>query len=628
MLALVNQGLLFRHSEPAPLSVRLAHRAFDAGQLLTAGFASWALFELVERFAVRRGSPRVVRWARPLVVGGVVFIVSLLVVSPDVTNVAARYHLPLWLVSSCAASSFGLLLGATSRLPRLLGRARLLLLPVGVACAAGNAFVLLNDYPAAHLILAWFAALLIAAALEGTLTLPRLPTLARRVLVGVVAALSLATVLVRPSQSVLKRLYGLPSAVLAPFVARFYPDHAGPNLALVRREFLASPWFRSREKLPPVPASRALPEVKSVLLLTVDALRADLMSDSSPYLKELPTFAALRKKCAYFSQARSTASSTRAAFSTVFVGHYLSQFYASMQAMRYEGPRLPVLVSQAGVKTVSIPRYSRITVAAGVTIGFETELWGRFDAGGIVDRLIESFDGSKPTFLFAHFVEPHAPYKGKGGPFQRYVQEVQRVDAQLGRFFEHLQERGLHRHSLVIVSSDHGEAFGEHGAKFHQRVIYEEVARVPLFICGPGVVAREIEEPVSLIDFAPTVLDAFALPTPGVFMGQSLLPLASGKNEKLRRPRAIHATHGLAGFYFDDGKKVIFDATGKTVEVYDLLTDPEERLNLSDKPDPSVRSAIETARLFFHQQRVARERKYPEEEGTAVAEGGMEAIDE
>lgn len=632
-LAVINQVLLLAlpKSGAGGGAVRLAHHAYDAGQLLAAGFVSWGLVELAGHAGRRLGAAPEARWPRAVALGLACLVVTLLVVKPDVSNAAARYELPVWAACWAAALSFGAMLAATPFLAHVRARwVRGLCLLIGLTGAAGNAFVLLNDYPAAHLMLAWLSAALIAVAVEGLLPNPKLPRRLALAALGTTALLSFTTVLWRPSQSVLKRLYGLPSSALAPLLARLYRGDSEVPLELVRREYLASPWFRARAELPPSAPSRALalPNPKLLLLLTVDATRADVLRDPKE-LRSLPAFAALRERCANFTMARSTASSTRATMSTLFLGQHLVQFRSSMKELHYHGPRLPVLLTAANVHTVSLPRYSRIKRAAGVTEGFQVEIPDFVDAAGLRERLLAALEPDKPGFYFTHFVEPHAPYKGKGKPFQRYLQEVRRVDKELVRIFDTLKERGLEERALVIVSSDHGEAFGEHGANYHQRVIYEEVARVPLFICGPGVVAREIDEPVSLIDLAPTILDAFGLPSPGVWMGQSLLPLAAGGNDQLQRPIVIEATHGLQGFYFRDGKKVLFDTAGKTTEVYDLTADPEERQNLADSRESSVRSAVATAKYFFRQHELVRDREYPLNQApVAEDEGGMEGIDE
>lgn len=139
--------------------------------------------------------------------------------------------------------------------------------------------------------LAWLSALLVAAAVEGEILRPKLKRLPQSVLVSVLLVSCLAAVSWPPSLAVLKRLYGLPSSALAPFIARLYRQ-SGPVLHLVHRRYLASPWLQPRDALPARPASGALvlPAPRTVILLTIDALRADVVADRI-YL--LPTGGAL-----------------------------------------------------------------------------------------------------------------------------------------------------------------------------------------------------------------------------------------------------------------------------------------------------------------------------------------------
>jgi membrane-anchored protein YejM (alkaline phosphatase superfamily) len=262
---------------------------------------------------------------------------------------------------------------------------------------------------------------------------------------------------------------------------------------------------------------------------------------------------------------------------------------------------LAELLTEAGVATVSLPRLQRISAESGVGRGFQKEIRRTFSAREVVDRIIEFSKGfDRRTFFYAHFGEPHAPYVGKGTPKQRYLQEIARVDRELGRLVRHLDESGLSRRTLVVISADHGEAFGEHGVGNHATIVYEEVARIPLLVFGPGVVARPIDEPVTLLDITPTILDVFGLPAPGTFMGESLAPLLAGKPQKLARPIAVCSAGGLDALYVPGGtKKVIFDSDRHTIETYDLSTDAGERTNLVDRSDPEVQTAIEVAKRFF-----------------------------
>jgi hypothetical protein len=611
VLAVVNQLLLVTRPLSAPFGARLLHHAYDAGQLVMVGIASFGAVELGRR--VLRRFPRIegVHWVSALGVALACFVVTMLTVENDVTNVAGRHGVPVWLAMFAASSAFAVVLGSATWLRAVRRRGvRVAAASAGVALAVLNAFVLVNDYPALHLALAWLAALLIAQGAEVVLPHVAARPIVRRASLGALATLGVATVVVPPPQRVLRLLFGLSSAVVVPFAARLVPETKGPSLALVPKQVLHSPWFQDRSDVPPVAPTRALtlPEQKLVLFLTIDALRADVLQNRRS-LRKLPALASLKANSAYFAQARAPASSTMPSMAAVFTGRYANQLRFTKPRgsshLSDLGPRLPELLSEAGIATVSLPRLGRIGSESGVGRGFRTEVKRAFPANEVVDRIIaftRRLDG--PTFLYAHFGEPHAPYRGKGTPKQRYLQEVARVDKELGRLVRHLNDSGLSKHTLLVVAADHGEAFGEHGVGNHATIVYEEVARIPLLVWGPGVVPREIGEPVSLLDMTPTFLDLFGLETPGAFMGQSLLPLIAGKEQRLDRPIAICSAGSLDALYVPGGrKKVIFDSMRRTVEVYDLGTDPGEHANLVDSGDEEVARSIEIAKLFFQVHR-------------------------
>src|SRR5262245_30074481 len=156
------------------------------------------------------------------------------------------------------------------------------------------------------------------------------------------------------------------------------------------------------------------------------------------------------------------------------------------------------------------------------------------------------------------------------------------VDAQLGRLLEGIDRLGLRETTLVAVTSDHGEAFFEHGHPLHTHTLYDEVLQVPLILRGPGVPAgRRIDEMGGLIDLVPTLLDRLGLAQPDELQGRSLFAggeapadvavasLASGAiSLRLRgfkflvvRPRGAAAA----------GSESLFDLRSDPGELHDLL---------------------------------------------------------
>jgi tetratricopeptide (TPR) repeat protein len=192
-------------------------------------------------------------------------------------------------------------------------------------------------------------------------------------------------------------------------------------------------------------------------------------------------------------------------------------------------------------------------------------------------------------FLWVHFYDPHAAYEpppGFASAFAGapYAGEIAFVDAELGRLLAALRERFGEQGLLLAITSDHGEALGEHGELTHSYGIYEATQRIPLLLAGPGLPAgRVVEEPVGLVDVAPTLLAmAGAAPLTGG-AGRDLRELLAGAGA----PRALFmetlATH------LDFGWSALFGVRlgrwkyirAPRPELFDLASDPGETRNLA-----------------------------------------------
>jgi len=617
VLALVNQPLIVARLPPAPAGTRLLHHALDAGGLVALGVLSLGAARLGQWGLSRLPGGRLRGWLSAALLGAAVFAVAMATLGEDLANVAARHEVRLSFVRGVASLALALAFAATLSLRRLSpAPLRLVWLFVGVAGAAGNAFLLVGDYPAVHLMVAGLAALLVGTAVEGR-RLPGPGRLARRGGLGVLAVAGAAAVLVRPPGDVQRRLLGLPSSVVAPFASRLRPSRGGIAFEKVPRELRRSPWFRDRSRHPPVPSTRAFRPSGSpiVLLLTVEAMRADVL-ERGKYKPVLPELHRLRVASAYFTGARAATSATTTSLASVFTCRYYSSLRwsklgDSRVTLTDDAPRFPELLAQAGVRTVHLATYGRLRAANGVGRGFQEERWipeGPRRSVEVVDRLLADLDANLrgPYFAYAHFDDSHAPYDraGKQGkPFDRYVREIGLFDAQLARLRRHLEERGLAERTVLVVAGDHGEAFGEHGTNFHARTVYDEELRVALLVHVPGQPPLETSLPVTLLDLGPTILDLFGVATPGACLGESLAPLVAGEPPRLTRPIGFDTGRRLQGLVFPDGMKTILDLRQGVAEVYDLKTDPEERENLAEGGAPRVEAALEATRLFFEVHR-------------------------
>lgn len=152
----------------------------------------------------------------------------------------------------------------------------------------------------------------------------------------------------------------------------------------------------------------------------------------------------------------------------------------------------------------------------------------------------------KPFFLYVHYGDPHTPYlhhpygylprpaeiapERRDEVIETYDEEAEFVDGEIARLVDGLEARGLAESTIVVLVADHGEEFLEHGVWEHGHNLHEQVLRVPLILAGPGIPrGRRRDEPVDLLDVAPTLVDLAGLPRVKGFRGRALFsPRAPG----------------------------------------------------------------------------------------------------
>jgi arylsulfatase A-like enzyme len=215
--------------------------------------------------------------------------------------------------------------------------------------------------------------------------------------------------------------------------------------------------------------------------------------------------------------------------------------------------------------------------------------------------------GHERFFLYLHFMDIHQYiYDDQAPDFGRtysdaYDMSINWTDRVIGQFLYDVDELGLLPKTVVVISSDHGEAFQEHGFEGHARNLYREVAEVPLiitlpFVLDPGVVVDAV---IANVDLWPTILDLVGLPPMDGVDGVSQLPLileAGGATsvpptDGLRRPvfaeidrRWGNANRGPDPLVSvtDERMRMFFPVEQPEIsELYDRVTDPMEKTNLA-----------------------------------------------
>jgi arylsulfatase A-like enzyme len=244
-----------------------------------------------------------------------------------------------------------------------------------------------------------------------------------------------------------------------------------------------------------------------------------------------------------------------------------------------------------------------------------------------INRILRrDWNGRQPVFLFANYMDAHCPY-APPKPFRRmfpggdlrftlheyyqlsedvgamkraapstvrdhllsqYDGALAYLDSELGKLIDHLKEIGLYEDALIIVTSDHGEAFGEQSLIGHGLSVYQNQVSVPLIIKYPRQhSARSIEAPVSHVDLLPTILDVLGQPAPAHLQGRSLLGTETGPapdvisesfaQAKLMQlhPRFKRTERAL----MSGDRKLVWSTAGKR-ELYDVAKDPAEQHDL------------------------------------------------
>lgn len=170
-----------------------------------------------------------------------------------------------------------------------------------------------------------------------------------------------------------------------------------------------------------------------------------------------------------------------------------------------------------------------------------------------------------------------------------YDAEIRYTDMQIGRVIDSLDQRNLLDNTLVIITADHGEAFGEHGRFGHHAYPYEELIRIPLVIAGPEVASTTITQQVSLLDLPPTVLDLLNIEVPETMEGESFRPALTGESIDERIAMTISASGELFGCRTSVWK-YIFRWGDDEEYLFHLAADPEESKNVLDAhPDVADR---------------------------------------
>ena len=351
---------------------------------------------------------------------------------------------------------------------------------------------------------------------------------------------------------------------------------------------------------------------RNVLLVTIDTLRADAPGFAGGRAAT-PNLDRLAREGVWFDFAHAHAVVTLPSHASILTGLYpFSHGIHDNAGYRLSGelPTLATILQSHGFATGAFVGAFPLDARFGLNVGFdryddrypETNRAGDFvmperPAVEVIDLAVPWIASQdRPWFAWVHVFDPHSPYQPPP-PFDAqyradlYSGEVAYTDGALGPLFDAVARAP--RSTVILVTSDHGEALGEHGEQTHGLFAYEPTLRVPFVLEMPGVDVGRSSVPARSVDVLPTVIDALGLELPAAVPGRSLIKAIEGDGlgggeESYFEAMTASLNRGwapLRGVLVGREKYIELPIA----ELYDLSSDPREERNLLPSRDAAGR---------------------------------------
>ncbi len=352
----------------------------------------------------------------------------------------------------------------------------------------------------------------------------------------------------------------------------------------------------------------------NVVLITIDTLRADHLGCYGNARIQTPSIDQLAREGVRFTRAFTPVPITLPAHAALLTGSYpmaTGMHDFSGNKLPESGPTLAQVLRQNGWRTAAFIGAAVLDSRFGLNQGFETYFdhfdFSRLDETNldlierrgdlVMDEALgwlkrQPFHTGEAFFLWVHLYDPHFPYTPPEPFASRYRThlydgEIAFDDAQVARLIAYLKDQGLYDGSVIVLAGDHGEGLGEHGETTHGFFVYNSTLHVPLIIKIPGAKPRVVEEEISLVDLAPTVLQALKVSIPESVQGRSLLSLMLGQSGGPDSAASLlYAETYLPLLHFGWSHLRSFQSRGwkftdaPEPELYDTRADPHELNNL------------------------------------------------
>lgn len=418
-------------------------------------------------------------------------------------------------------------------------------------------------------------------------------------------------------------------------------------------------------------------KIKNILLITVDALRADHLGCMGYHRNTTPKIDELAKKGILFSQTIANGSGTPSAVPPILTSTY-PLMYGGYEYLSKDRITIAEILKKSGYSTAAFhsnvylskfygygrgfdvfyddlsidldeSRYRKfrkfgrkfktfhklcLNYLNGTIFAYRRNAWHLpYVSADIINKMTISWikeNKDSKFFTWVHYMDVHAPYM----PPHEYVKEINKniskyqvlkanryydtanykakkiskmdvnnlidlydagikyMDSAIYSLINELEALGVLKETLVILTADHGEEFFEHGDLSHHSKLYDELIHVPLIMYSPEFITENkvIEDQVEHLDIAPTILDVLGVENYTNFVGDSLIPLIEGKkceekgviSETSDPPNKLKIVPHLKKTSYRTKIWKYIHNESKKDELYNLLQDPKETINLVD----------------------------------------------
>jgi arylsulfatase A-like enzyme len=380
--------------------------------------------------------------------------------------------------------------------------------------------------------------------------------------------------------------------------------------------------------------------MKNVILFTIDTLRKDVFGCYGNKNKLTPFIDSLQERCIKFTNMQATGPYTQASFPGILT----SSYYLEDGREKKLSPKKTLIsevLKKSGITTAGFHSNPYVSDYFGWNRGWDV-FYDSMEAevsrevpyikGDEINKKVDEWLSSyikggecKPFFLWLHYMDVHEPYvpekkyvdmvepslnlgkeemfnlfkntllkrdvsdKGKVELLKKlYLAHVREVDSYVEEFFNLLKKVGLLQNSVIIITSDHGDEFGEHGGLSHDGKMYSELINVPFLIFDYAKDRGEVSDAlVSNIDISPTIVHLFGLEPEKNFKGYPVLPLKDyperGCFGEAIGKKSVHEKETDRPIYYYQKKelKIIYREDIDSWEMYDLKKDPQELSNIA-----------------------------------------------